>query len=82
MDEPEVDIGEILPQYCFRCEGLAVVDYGHVKFLPFVLERARYLLMKAKLEDDDDKEEAWGVQSSLKIYADIIEGMAINGREG
>jgi len=34
--------------------------------------------MKANLESNEDKEEVWGVQNSLRIYQSIIEGMAID----
>lgn len=77
MSKNEVEVDELTTRYCFRCKNMAVLDMGHLRLLPMVLDRARYLLMKGKYEGDD-AEEAWGVQDSLSIYKNILEGLSID----
>lgn len=74
----EVEVDELTTRYCFRCKNMAVLDMGHLRLLPMVLDRTRYLLMKAKFSESDDIEEAWGVQDSLFIYKNILEGLSVD----
>lgn len=74
----DVDVDETTTRYCFRCKNMAVLDLGHIRLLPMVLARARFLLMRAKFSDGEDVEEAWGVQESLLIYRNILEGLSVD----
>lgn len=74
IDIPE---GQLDVPYCERCDGLAVIDYGHIRFIPTLLNRAIFLLGKGKFENSEDEKEALAVEQSLRIYRDLIETMAV-----
>lgn len=70
-------IEETETRHCFRCKNMAVMDMGHLRFMPMVVDRARALLLKAKFENPDDTEDAWHTQDSLGIYANILESISL-----
>lgn len=65
-------------QWCFRCKNMAVMDMGHIRLLPMVMDRARVLLLKAKFNTPEDEEEAWHTQDSLSIYRSILDSIPVD----
>ena len=66
---------EIDPRYCFRCQGLAVIDRGFLLFLPGVLNRAAELLPRAVKHqslEPLDHEEVESVRQALRQYAILL----------
>lgn len=70
-------IEETETRHCFRCKNMAVIDMGHLRLLPLVMDRARFLLMKGKFENPEDTEDAWHTQDSLAIYMSILESVSV-----
>lgn len=71
-------IEESETRYCFRCRNMAVIDMGHLRLLPMVMDRARHLLLKGKFESQEETEDAWHTQDSLAIYKNILESVTID----